>query len=85
MSDRLKSMITLHETIVGGKLPSLHVKSCIEGLQVVQYNLQTTLRKDIIVESFKITGQYDPVTARFPQIGSSDRGNSFGVFTSNDG
>ena len=61
MSDRLRSMITLHETIVGAKLPSHHVKSCIEGLQVVQYILQTTIRKDIIVESFKITGQYDPV------------------------
>ena len=62
MSDRLKVMITLHETRVGAKLPCHHVKSCVEGLQCVQYILQTTLRKDIIVESFKITGQYDPAT-----------------------
>ena len=62
MSERLRAMITLHETKVGGKLPSHHVKSCIEGLQVVQYILQTTLRRDIIVESFKITGQYDPLS-----------------------
>ena len=62
MSERLRAMITLHETKIGGKLPSHHVKSCIEGLQVVQYILQTTLRRDIIVESFKITGQYDPVS-----------------------
>lgn len=62
MSERLRAMITVHERNVGGKLPCHHVKSCIEGLQVVQYILQTTLRKDIIVESFKITGQYDPVS-----------------------
>ena len=49
MSERLRAMITLHETKIGGKLPSHHVKSCIEGLQVVQYILQTTLRRDIIV------------------------------------
>jgi hypothetical protein len=60
MSERLRLMISSHETKVGAKLPSHHVKSCVEGLQVVQYILQTTLRKDIIVESFKITGQYDP-------------------------
>jgi hypothetical protein len=63
MSDRLRAIIILHETRVGAKMPCHHVKSCIEGLQVVQYILQTTLRKDIIVESFKITGQYDPITA----------------------
>jgi hypothetical protein len=59
--ERLRAMITLHETRVGAKLPCHHVKSCIEGIQCVQYILQTTLRKDIVVESFKITGQYDPL------------------------
>ena len=60
MSDRLRAMIASHEAIVGSKMPCHHVKSCIEGLQVVQYMLQTTLRRDMVAESFKITGQYDP-------------------------
>lgn len=60
MSQRLKDVIKEHETRTGAKMPSHHVKYAIEGLQVVQYILQTTLRRDLIVESFKITGQYDP-------------------------
>jgi hypothetical protein len=60
MTNRLKEMIREHERKVGHAMPAHHVKSAVEGLQLVQYILQTTLRKDIIIESFKITGQYDP-------------------------
>lgn len=60
MTNRLRAMVKTHEAKIGAPLPAHHVKSIIEGLQVVQYILQSTIRRDTIVHSFKVTGMYDP-------------------------
>ncbi len=39
-----------------------HIKSGVQGVQVVQYLFQCILRKEEIVESFEITGQYNRKT-----------------------
>ena len=59
MTDRIKAVIKLHETKVGKKIPVHHVKGIYEGVQTVQYIISTTMRRDIIVQSFEIVGQYD--------------------------
>jgi hypothetical protein len=51
-----------HEEKVGKKMKAGHIKSGVQGVQVVQYLFQCTLRKDIIVDSFEITGQYNRKT-----------------------
>ena len=62
MTETLKEMIKKHEAIVGKKMKGNHASAAVKGLQTALYSLQTTLRKDIIVESFEKTGQYDRVT-----------------------
>ena len=63
MTNRIKSIIKLHEAKVGKTLVTAHhIKGIYEGLQTVQYIISTTMRRDIIVRSFEIVGQYDRVT-----------------------
>ena len=62
MTERIKAVVKLHETKVGTKLPAHHIKGIYEGVQTVQYIISTTMRRDIIVQSFEIVGQYDRVT-----------------------
>ena len=62
MTNRIKAVIKLHEKKVGKTLPPHHVKGIYEGVQTVQYIISTTMRRDIIVQSFEIVGQYDRVT-----------------------
>jgi hypothetical protein len=62
MTNRLTEIFKIHEEKVGKKMKAGHIKSGVQGVQVVQYLFQCTLRKDVIVESFEITGQYNRKT-----------------------
>ena len=62
MTNRIKEVVALHETKVGKMIPSHHMKGIYEGVQTVQYIISTTMRRDIIIQSFEIVGQYDRVT-----------------------
>ena len=62
MTDRIKKVIQVHETKIGKKIPAHHIKGIYEGVQTVQYIISTTTRRDIIVQSFEIVGQYDRKT-----------------------
>jgi hypothetical protein len=62
MSNRLTKIFKDHEEKVGKKMKTGHIKSGVQGVQVVQYLFQCTLRKDLIVDSFEITGQYNRKT-----------------------
>jgi hypothetical protein len=62
MTERIKVVIKLHETKVGNKLPAHRVKGMYESVQTMKYIISTTMRRDIIVQSFEIVGQYDRVT-----------------------
>jgi hypothetical protein len=64
MTQRLTEVLKKHQSIVGKKMKSHHIQSAINGIQVVQYILQTTLRKDMIVQSFEIIGQYNRSTGK---------------------
>ena len=64
MNTRLRQMLTDHDKITGKKFKAHHIKSLILGVQIVQYILQTTLRKDTIMDSFEITGQYMKATGK---------------------
>jgi hypothetical protein len=59
MTERLKKIVKEHEAKYG-KMKLDHAQKTVAGLQVAKYVLQTTLRSDMIVESFELTGQYDP-------------------------
>ena len=61
MNTLLREVIKVHETNTAkGKFQVAHIKLLIAGVQMVQYVLSTTMRRDMIVKSFAITGQYDP-------------------------
>ena len=62
MTNRIKAIIKLHEAKVGKTLPPHHIKGTYEGVQTVQYIISTTMRRDIIIQSFEIVGQYDHLT-----------------------
>jgi transposase len=64
MTKLLNKVMKAHEVKVGKKMKDGKAKAAVEGLQVVQYILQTTLRKDMIVNSFEIIGQYDAKTGK---------------------
>lgn len=64
MNTKLRQVLLDHDAITGKKFKSHHIKSLILGLQIVQYILQTTLRKDTIMDSFEITGQYMKATGK---------------------
>ena len=56
----LREVIKVHEASTArGKFQVAHIKMLIAGVQMVQYVLSTTMRRDMIVKSFAITGQYD--------------------------
>lgn len=62
MDTQLREVLKEHEVRVAkGKFNASHIKPFITGLQTVQFILSTTMRRDMIIESFAITGQYDPV------------------------
>ena len=61
MNTILRKVIRVHEAkTANGKFQVAHIKLLIAGVQMVQYVLSTTMRRDMIVKSFAITGQYDP-------------------------
>lgn len=62
MTNRIKKVIKVHEAKIGKSLPPHHIKGIYEGVQTVQYIISTTMRRDIIVQSFEIVGQYDRTT-----------------------
>ena len=65
MNSLLREVIKVHETNAArGKFQVSHIKMLIAGVQMVQYVLSTTMRRDMIVKSFAITGQYDPEKGR---------------------
>ena len=64
MNTKLRDVIRKHDTITGKKFKSHHIKAFILGIQIVQHILQTTLRKDMVSDSFSITGQYDKRTGK---------------------
>jgi hypothetical protein len=64
MTNKLTKIFKNHEEKVGRKMIVGHIKSGVQGIQVVQYLFQCTLRKDMIVESFEITGQYNRKTGK---------------------
>lgn len=57
-------MIRKHDALTGKKFKPHHIKAFILGIQIVQHILQTTLRKDIVSDSFTITGQYEKQTGK---------------------
>ena len=64
MNTRLRKMLIDHDSITGKKFKSHHIKGLILGLQIVQYILQTTSKKDTIMDSFEKTGQYMKATGK---------------------
>jgi hypothetical protein len=60
MTERLQKVVKEHEAKYG-KMKLDHAQKTVAGLQVAKNILQTTLRSDMIVESFELTGQYDPI------------------------
>ena len=59
MKTQLREVIRKHDVMTGKKFKPHHIKAFIRGIQIVQHILQTTLCKDIVSDSFTITGQYD--------------------------
>ena len=64
MNTKLRDVIRKHDTVTDKKFKPHHIKAFILGIQIVQHILQTTLRKDMVSDSFSITGQYDKRTGK---------------------
>ena len=64
MNTKLREVIRKHDALTEKKFKPHHIKAFILGIQIVQHILQTTLRKDIVSDSFTITGQYDKQTGK---------------------
>lgn len=58
MNNTLREVIKKHDEHTGKRFNSHHIKAFVLGIQIVQHILQTTMRKDTIVNSFHKTGQY---------------------------
>jgi hypothetical protein len=64
MNTKLREVLRKHDVITGKKFKKHHVKAFILGIQIVQHILQTTLRKDMVSDSFSLTGQYIKQTGK---------------------
>lgn len=64
MNTKLRDVMKKHDEYTGKKFKPHHIKAFILGIQVVQHILQTTLRKDLVCDSFAITGQYNKATGK---------------------
>ena len=64
MNTKLRDVLRKHDVTTGKKFKAHHIKAFILGIQIVQHILQTTLRKDLVSDSFSMTGQYMKSTGK---------------------
>jgi hypothetical protein len=64
MNTKLREVLRKYDVITRKKFKNHHIKAFILGIQIVQHILQTTLTKDMVSDSFPLTGQYIKQTGK---------------------